>query len=142
MNNTFISTASTTVNAPASKVWDALTNPDLIKQYLLGTRVTCDWQVGSPIIYQGEWQGKSYQDKGKIVQVEPEKLLVSTFWSSLSGLPDIPENYKTVRYEMSAEGNGTKLVLTQDNNATQEDANHSDEFWNKVLDTLKKLVEG
>jgi len=142
MNNTFISTASTTVNAPASKVWDALTNPDLIKQYLLGTRVTCDWQVGSPIIYQGEWQGKSYQDKGKIVQVEPEKLLVSTFWSSLSGLPDTPENYKTVRYEMAAEGNGTKLVLTQDNNATHEGANHSDEFWNKVLDTLKKLVEG
>jgi 3',5'-cyclic AMP phosphodiesterase CpdA len=77
MNNTFISTASTTVDAPASKVWDALTNPDLIKQYLLGTQVTCDWQVGSPIIYQGEWQGKSYQDKGKIVQVEPEKLLAA-----------------------------------------------------------------
>ena len=142
MNNTFISKASTTVNAPASKVWDALTNPNLIKQYLLGTQVTCDWQVGSPIIYKGEWQGKSYQDKGEILQVEPEKLLVSTFWSSLSGLPDIPENYKTVRYEISAEGNGIKLTLTQDNNATKEDANHSDEFWNKVLDTLKKLVEG
>ena len=142
MSNTFISTASTTVNAPASKVWDALTNPNLIKQYLLGTQVICDWQVGSPIIYKGEWQGKSYQDKGEILQVEPEKLLVSTFWSSLSGLPDTPENYKTVRYEMTTEGDKIKLTLTQDNNATQEDSNHSDEFWNKVLDTLKKLVEG
>ena len=141
MSNTFISTTSTTVNAPASKVWDALTNPNLIKQYLLGTQVICDWQVGSPIIYKGEWQGKSYQDKGEILQVEPEKLLVSTFWSSLSGLPDTPKNYKTVRYEMTTEGDKIKLTLTQDNNATQEDANHSDEFWNKVLDTLKKLVE-
>lgn len=142
MRNIFISKASTTVNAPASKVWDALTNPNLIKQYLLGTNVTSDWKVGSPIIYKGEWQGKTYEDKGKVLQVEPEKLLVSTFWSSLSGLPDTPENYKTVRYDLSAEGEGIKLTLTQDNNATQEDANHSDEFWNKALDTLKKLVEG
>jgi len=80
--------------------------------------------------------------KGKILQVEPEKLLVSTFWSSLSSLPDTPENYKTVRYELSAEGGGIKLTLTQDNHATQEDANHSGKFRNKMLDTLKKLVEG
>jgi uncharacterized protein YndB with AHSA1/START domain len=142
MNKPFISKASTTVNAPASKVWDAITNPSLIKQYLLGTEVICDWKVGSPIIYKGEWQGKTYQDKGVILQVEPEKLLVSTFWSSLAGLPDTPENYKTIRYDLSAEGSGIKLTLTQDNNATQEDANHSDEFWGKMLDTLKKLVEG
>ncbi len=142
MNNTFISTASTTVHAPAAKVWDALTNPDLIKQYLLGTQVTCDWQVGSPIIYQGEWQGKPYQDKGEIVQIEPEKLLVSTFWSSLSGLPDVPENYKTIRYEMAEAGEDIKLTLTQDNNTTREAAHHSDEFWNKALDILKTLVEG
>lgn len=142
MKKTFISTASTTVDAPAAKVWDALTNPKIIKQYLLGTEVTSDWKVGSPVIYKGEWQGKTYEDKGQVIQVEPEKLLVSTFWSSLAGLPDTPENYKTIRYELSAEENGIKLTLTQDNNATQEDANHSDEFWGKMLETLKKLVEG
>jgi len=57
--NSFISKASTTVNAPASKVWDALTNPAIIKQYMLGTQVTSDWKVGSSIVYKGEWQGKS-----------------------------------------------------------------------------------
>src|SRR5689334_12733681 len=141
MTDTFIATAETTIHAPVSKVWDALTNPTLIKEYLFGTNVTTDWKVGSPITYKGEWQGKAYEDKGRIVQVEPEKLLVSTFWSALSGLPDVPENYQTVRYELSPNGNQTKLTLTQDNNATQEAADHSSENWRMVLNGLKNLLE-
>jgi len=141
MDKKFIAKATTTIDAPRSKVWDALTKPDLIKKYLFGTQVTTDWQVGSPITYQGEWQGKTYEDKGKILQVEPGKLLVSTFWSSLAGLPDTPENYKTVRYELSSEGNGTRLTIIQDNNDTQEEANHSEQNWNTVLDGMKKLLE-
>ena len=141
MNNKFIAQATTLVNAPASKVWDALTNPGLIKQYLYGTEVTSDWKVGSPITYRGEWEGKSYEDKGEILQIEPDKLLVSTFWSSLAGLPDLPENYKTVRYELFPEGDGTKLTITQDNNATQEEADHSTQNWTTVLDKLKELLE-
>ena len=59
MNETFIAKTSITINAPKSKVWDALTKPELIKQYLFGTEVTTDWQVGSPIIYKGIWEGKA-----------------------------------------------------------------------------------
>jgi uncharacterized protein YndB with AHSA1/START domain len=142
MTDKFISKSSITINAPASKVWDALTDPALIQQYLFGTRVTSDWKVGSPITYQGVWEGKPYEDKGRILQVEPEKLLVSTFWSALAGLPDVPENYKTVRYELSPMGNSTKLTLIQDNNASQEEADHSTQNWRIVLDGLKKLLEG
>ena len=142
MNNKFTAKATSTINAPASKVWDALTDPSLIKQYLFGTEVNTDWQVGSPITYRGEWEGKTYEDKGKILQIEPEKLLVSTFWSSLAGLPDVPENYKTIQYELSPENGGTKLTITQDNNANQEEADHSAQNWNTVLDGMKKLLEG
>ena len=142
MNQTFVAQTTIIINAPTSRVWDALTKPDLIKQYLFGTEVTTDWRVGSPITYQGTWEGKAYKDKGKVLQVEPGKLLVSTFWSSLSGLPDVPENYQTVRYELSTEGSGTRLTVRQDNNATQEDANHSAQNWSMVLDGLKKLLDG
>ena len=142
MNNTFIAKATITINAPAARVWDALTQPEIIKRYLFGTQVTTDWRVGSPIVYEGTWEGKAYRDKGQVLQVEPGKLLVSTFWSSLSGLPDVPENYQTVRYELSTEGSGTRLTIRQDNNATQEDANHSAQNWNMVLDGMKKLLEG
>jgi uncharacterized protein YndB with AHSA1/START domain len=141
MDKTLTAKATITINAPTSKVWDALTKPNLIKQYLFGTEVTTDWQVGSPITYRGQWEGKTYEDKGKILQIEPGKLLVSTFWSSLSGLPDVPENYNTVRYELSTEGGSTRLTITQDNNATQEEADHSEQNWNMVLDGIKKLLE-
>jgi uncharacterized protein YndB with AHSA1/START domain len=141
-NNPLIAQATITINAPGSKVWEALTNPDLIKQYLFGTIVKTNWQVGSPIIYEGQWKGKSYQDKGIVMQIEPGKLLVSTYWSSMAGLPDVPENYKTVRYDLSNEGNGTRLTVTQDNNATSEEASHSSQNWKMVMEGIKKLLEG
>jgi uncharacterized protein YndB with AHSA1/START domain len=142
MSKTHIAKATITINAPASRVWDALTKPDLIKQYLFGTEVATDWQVGSPITYKGTWEGKTYEDKGKILQIEPGKLLVSTYWSSFLGVPDIPENYQTVRYELSAEGVGTRLTIIQDNNDTQEAAEHSEQNWKMVLVGIKKLLEG
>ena len=141
MPNDFPAKASITIQASGSHVWEALTNPMLIKQYLFGTDVTSDWQVGSPILYRGMWQGKPYEDKGRVLQNEPERLLVSTFWSSLSGLADLPENYKTVRYELFPAGPGTRLTLTQTNNSTQEEASHSEQNWRMVLEGIKRLLE-
>ena len=141
MNETHIAKTSITINAPKSKVWDALTNPHIIKQYLFGTEVITDWQVGSPITYKGVWEGKHFEDKGRVLQIDEGKLLVSTFWSALSGLPDLPENYQTVRYELSADDSGTKLTILQDNNASQEAAKQSEQNWNTVLEGMKKLLE-
>ena len=143
MNNKLTATAKTTIHAPASKVWDALTKPELIKQYLFGTDVISDWKVGSPIVYKGEWEGKSFEDKGKILKLEPKKMLMSTHWSPLSGVPDIPENYHTVTYQLSEKnGSGsTDVTITQDNNANEEERTHSEQNWKTVLDGMKKLLE-
>jgi len=35
------------INAPASKVWDALVNPEQTKKYMFGCETICDWQPGS-----------------------------------------------------------------------------------------------
>ena len=141
MNQDFIAQASITINAPAANVWQALITPELIKQYLFGTEAISDWKVGSPLVYKGVWQGKPYEDKGKILQMEPEKLLVSTYWSDLAGKPDLPENYNTVTYALSPAGDGTKLTITQDNNPSEESAKHSEKNWTMVLEGLKKLLE-
>jgi uncharacterized protein YndB with AHSA1/START domain len=142
MDEKFIAKASILINAPPTKVWEALITPQLIKRYLFGTEVTTDWQVGSPITYKGSWEGKAYEDKGKVLQIEPNKLLVSTFWSSMAGLADIPENYKTIRYDLFTEGGEeTMLTITQDNNDTQDEANNSEQNWKAVLAEIKKLLE-
>lgn len=141
MNDKFVAKATTMINAPASKVWDAITKPELIKQYLFGTEVVSDWKVGSPIVYRGEWQGKPFEDKGKIIQMEREKSLVSTHYSPLSGVPDVPENYHTVAYHLAEKDGKTEVTITQDNNASEEEKSHSEQNWNQVLQSLKKLLE-
>ena len=141
MDKKLTAKASTTIHAPASKVWAAITQPEIIKQYLFDTEVITDWKEGSPIIYRGEWKGKPFEDKGKILQVEPEKRLVSTHWSPLSGVPDTPENYHTVAYELSEKDGQTEVTITQDNNASDEEKMHSEQNWKTVLDGMKKLLE-
>ena len=141
MNDKFTSEARITIHSPASKVWDALTKPELIKQYLFGADVISDWKVGSPITYKGEWQGKSFEDKGKIIEFEPEKRLRSTHWSPLSGVPDSSENYHTVTYELSEKDGSTDVAIIQDNNANEKERAESEQNWRTVLDGMKKLLE-
>src|ERR1700752_2190248 len=141
MKNSYTAKATATINAPASKVWNALTKPDMIKQYLFGTEVTTDWKVGGPITYKGEWEGKAYEDKGKILKFDPEKSLVSTHWSPLSRVPDIPENYHTVTYQLSEKDGQTEVTIMQDKNATEDEKAHSEQNWRTVLDGMKKLLE-
>jgi uncharacterized protein YndB with AHSA1/START domain len=137
-----IAKAVITINAPRSKVWEALTTPSILKKFFFGAEIVTDWKVGSPIIYKGVWQDKPYEDKGLILKFEPEKLLVTTHWSPLSGVPDILENYHTVSYQLSGQAGITEVVLTQDNNATEDEKTSSEQNWKMVLDGLKKLLEG
>ncbi len=132
---------SVTINAPTTKVWDALTNPDTIKQYMFGTNVVSDWKKGSAIVWKGEWQGQAYEDKGVILKLEPEHLIQYSHFSPLSGQPDVPENYHTVTVELSGEGQETTVLLSQDNNANDEEREHAANNWRMMLEGLKQLLE-
>jgi len=141
MTETFTAIKSITIDVPAGKVWEALTKPELIKQYLLGTNVSSDWKVGSKITYRGEWKGKTYEDKGEILQVIPNKLLQSTFWSGSSGMEDKPENYVVVTYELEEANGGTRVSVSQDRCPSREACKDSEENWGKVLEAMKRLLE-
>jgi uncharacterized protein YndB with AHSA1/START domain len=133
---------SVTIDASRAKVWDALTNPAKVKQYMHGTDMSTDWKVGSPIIWRGEWKGHSYVDTGTVLAFEPERLLTTTHWSPMGGSEDRPENYHTVTYELANDGGTTRLTVTQDNNATQEDADKmAENNWGPVLQGLKATAE-
>jgi len=133
---------SVVIDAPRAKVWDALTNPAKVKQYLHGTDMSTDWRVGSAVIWTGEWKGQSYVDKGTVLAVEPERLLKYTHWSPMGGSEDKPENYHTVTYELAEDGGTTTLTLTQDNNVTQAEADAmAENNWGPVLQALKATAE-
>src|SRR5437868_459322 len=75
--------ATVDINAPGGEVWRSLTDPATIKEYYLGADVQTDWQVGSPITFKGEWDGKPYEDKGEILVFEPERKLAYSHFSPM-----------------------------------------------------------
>lgn len=133
--------ATTEIAAPADRVWKALTDPDEIKQWMFGSQVETDWEPGSPIRWKGEFQGKSYEDKGEVLEVEPGKRLSVTHFSPLTGQDDVPENYHTVTYALDERDGGTTVRLTQDNASSQDEADHSAQTWQQMLDGIKAHVE-
>ncbi|WP_300565970.1 SRPBCC domain-containing protein [Flavobacterium sp.] len=135
-----IASAEVNIEAPISKVWDALVNPEIIKQYMFGATVTSNWTEGSPITWKGEWEGKPYEDKGRILRFVPESKLHYTHYSSLSG-PDSPENYHTVTIDLYEIENKTVVFLTQDHNNTIDERLHSEKNWSMMLSSLKELLE-
>lgn len=137
-----IAKAVTTIDAPKADIWDALVDPVAIKQYMFGTTVTSDWKEGSKIAWKGEWEERPYEDKGVIKQLKPGRLLQYTHFSPLAGLPDTPENYHTVTIELFDAGHQTRIILTQDNNANEEERAHSQKNWEMMLAKLKQYVEG
>lgn len=141
MSNNLIATATIEINAPAEKVWDGLTNPEMIRKYFFGTEAKSDWKKGSPITFSGEWEGKKYQDKGTILDIEEPKFVKYDYWSSMSGTEDIPENYATITYRLSSHGDSTTLTITQEGVATPEAKEHSESNWSAVFEGLKKLLE-
>lgn len=141
MTDNLTAQARTTIKAPVSAVWQALTDPAIIKQYFFGTNVVTDWKVGSPIYYRGEWQGKPYEDKGVILEFEPPRKLVSTHWSPLAGVPDQPEHHRKITYLLTEHEGATEITLLQDNNTSEEEQHHSEQNWSMMLLALKALLE-
>lgn len=140
MNTNLIARTSMTVNATNSEVWNALVNPEAIRQYMFGTNAVSDWREGSPIVWEGDWKGKPYEDKGVILKLDPGKTFQYSHFSPLAGLPEKSENYHTVTIELSGEGNQTRVSLTQDNNSTEEGRKHSEQNWGTMLASLKKFL--
>jgi uncharacterized protein YndB with AHSA1/START domain len=136
-----VATAETEIEAPAQRVWEALTDPDEIEKYMFGSRVVTDWQPGSSITWSGEYEGKAYEDKGEILEVVPGRRLRMTHFSPLSGAEDAPENYHTLTYELEGDDGPTHVSLSQDGNASAEAAEHSRANWEEMLSGLKAVVE-
>lgn len=139
-----------TINAPAAKVWDALINPEKTKVYMFGCETVSDWKVGSPLIWQMEYEGKPFIPvKGEIVKIYPNQLLEYTVIDPNSAtVPDIPENYLNVTYILEESNGQTQLTVTQgdyshvaDGEKRYQDTYNNGEGWNPILVQIKSLVE-
>ena len=145
--STVTASASVVVDAPRQRVWEALTDPELVRQYFMGAEVITDWQVGHPIAFKGTWKDKPFEDKGEILSFDPQEEMSYSHWSPLSGAEDSPENYHVVHIELDDSDDGTRVTLEQSNlngKVTEADRKSRDDYeknWQGTLDGLKKVAE-
>jgi uncharacterized protein YndB with AHSA1/START domain len=133
--------AETEISASPAQVWAALTDHEAISTFMFGSQVETDWQVGSPITWTGEYDGKQFQDKGEIVEVDEPSRLRMTHYSPMTGQPDEPESYHQLDYRLESTGTGTRLTLDQDGNDSDDQAEQFAANWQTMLDRVKEYVE-
>lgn len=140
----FVARAEVDVSAPRREVWRVLTSSGSHPEILMGAEVVSDWRLGSQIVWRGEWQGRAFEDHGRVIELddrdEPWRIVLTHF-SPLSGQPDLPENYHTLHFELEETPTGTHVTLDQDNNPTVEAAAHSRQNWETMLRGVKAVVE-
>lgn len=137
------------INAPAAKVWDALTNPEKTKVYMFGCETVSDWKLGSELLWKGHYEGKEMIFvKGYIIHIEPTTKLVYSTFDPNSAIEDIPENYLNVTYALKEQNGKTTLQVTQgdyskvaDGERRYKEGLNNGEGWNPILIEIKKLVE-
>jgi uncharacterized protein YndB with AHSA1/START domain len=137
------------IKAPASEVWDALTNPKKTKVYMFGCETVSDWKPNSHLLWRMMYEGKEFIPvKGIVLAIQPDKLLKYTVIDPNASYPDIPQNYLNVTYELAEQNGQTTLTVTQDGfegaadgEKRYKDVYNNGEGWNPILVQIKKLVE-
>jgi uncharacterized protein YndB with AHSA1/START domain len=137
------------IKTPAANLWDALTNPEITPAYMFGCETVSEWEIGSELLWKGQYQGMDMIFvKGKILQLIPNQLLVYTVFDPNSTIPDIPENYLTVSYQLNQKDGYTQFTVTQgDYNKVAEGERRYKESWNDgqgwnpILEEIKKICE-
>jgi uncharacterized protein YndB with AHSA1/START domain len=131
------------IHADPSKVWDALTNPEKTMKYFFNCKVLSTWKVGSNITFKGKiFLIKNIEMKGKILKIEPEKLLRYTLKNQRNG--NTATGFSTVTDELVFKDGKTTLSITDDvgqGEGAEKRYSKSKLGWNKVLKGLKELVE-
>ena len=142
MNKKLVASKSIEINAESKKVWEVLTNPEKIKVYLFGTEIISDWKVGSSILFQGEFNGQKYKDKGNVLESEENKLLKYNYWSGFSGLEDLPENYSIVSYLIEdIDKDKVNFSWIQKGFSSEDGKCHTEQALETMLQQIKKLAE-
>lgn len=137
-----IATAEIDITAEPERVWTALTDPAEVKEWMFGTELETDWQIGSSVSWKGEYEGNAYEDKGEVLAFDPPHNLSVSHFSPTSGQEDRPENYHTLNYTLTPTPDGTHVELTQDNNGSEDEGEKSKANWDQALQGIKAHIEG
>jgi uncharacterized protein YndB with AHSA1/START domain len=130
------------INTSKERVWEVLTNPELIAKYLHGTKTITDWKEGSRIIFQGEYEGHKYKDKGNVLSIKPFEVIKYNYWSSFSETEDRQENYSDIALLIEKlDEKRVHFTWRQEGFANAEGYKHSQEGLQELIEKIKEIAE-
>lgn len=149
MNGPLIISNTLQIEASRAKIWQALVNPEETKKYMFGCEAISDWEIGSPLLWQGNHEGKERVFvKGTVLDIEVENYLAyTTIDPNDHSVEDVPENYLTVTYTITTEHDKNVLTITQgDYSKVGNGENRFKESfdgggWEPILMAIKRLAE-
>jgi uncharacterized protein YndB with AHSA1/START domain len=139
--NDLVVTRSILLDAGPAKVWHVLTSAEVTKDYMRAEAVS-DWKKGSLISWHRE-HNKQLVYHGRILDIEPMKLLRFTRFDLHAGHEDHPDNYTHICYRLVPRFGKTELVTTLSNFGGNEmRADMAAEEWDfNILPKIKSLSE-
>jgi len=142
LNNNLISSKSIVIHVNPEKIWEALTNPALISQYLFGATTITNWQPSSEILFKISFENNEFIDKGLVIENIQNKTLQYRYWSGFCGLEDQPENYSIVSYNIEKiENDKCKLTWTQTGFVDEQSRTSSENALVNILAQIKSIAE-
>jgi len=135
---------SVIISASPAAVWESLTTPSLMKQWMaeprMAVEVVTDWTEGGPIVIRG-FHIVRFENRGTVLRFEPNAVLRYSHLSSMSRLPDKPENYSIVEFRLAPADGRTSLTVTLSGFPTEAILKHHDFYWRVTVQILKQFVE-
>jgi uncharacterized protein YndB with AHSA1/START domain len=94
--------------------WRLFTEPRIVKQYMFGSALESDFQVGSEINFYQETEDESKLIvTGEILEIEPKTRLKHTLFPADAEFENIPENHLHIEYKISNQDGKTILSIEQ-----------------------------
>jgi uncharacterized protein YndB with AHSA1/START domain len=136
---------SVAVEAQPNTVWRALTDPSQMARWMAEPEVQVEidttWRVGTPILVRG-FHHLPFENRGIVLLFEPHSVLRYSHLSSLSRLPDQPENYSMIEFRLSpTETGSTLLTIRLSDFPNVPIMKHLDFYWRATLHVLKRVIE-
>ncbi len=113
-----IHTAEISIQASPQRVFEVLTQPELMKLWQYGRVVTTDWKVGSKITFSSKGQGGAAvsEEWGTILDIRPNELIKYNLFTPSTGLEDKLENYCVTSYVVNNDNGHARIKIIQEDN--------------------------
>ncbi|RYY90802.1 MAG: ATPase [Chitinophagaceae bacterium] len=129
------------IEAPIERVWECVSNADLVREWQYGSNLDTSWEPGTGIRFSTPWEGKTFEQWGTVEAYNAPNFLAYRLFAPRPGLEDKPENYFRMEYRLQELDGTTELEISQVDERPGAEQEKPQGEENPMLQALKKLAE-